>query len=185
LCPRRAITTSCVCNERAKLPKSSSSRTQHAAAGSSARTIGGRGAFAVPAPVDCRLIRSCTAEPHATLARLVRLRRGRTRLCLPRPVVRFFEKGYAGGSGRTSAASAIVPTAAAMSGSTSASSPPQAPQTTRGSGNGAPRPEPVAREGAWEGERRTGDDGCRRRDPACAWSQSPWTKRARDGGGER
>jgi hypothetical protein len=40
---------------------------------------------------------------------------------------RFFGKGHAGGSGRTSSTSAAAPTAAAASGSTSSSSPPQTP----------------------------------------------------------
>jgi hypothetical protein len=64
---------------------------------------------------------------------------------------RFFGKGYAGGSGRTSATPAAAPTAATASGSTSSSSPPQTPddpntqQTppdAEGSLDKQPRPQP-------------------------------------------
>lgn len=64
---------------------------------------------------------------------------------------RFFGKGYAGGSGRTSATPTAAPTAAAASGSTSSSSPPQTPddpntqQTppdAEGSLDKQPRPQP-------------------------------------------
>jgi hypothetical protein len=72
---------------------------------------------------------------------------------------RFFGKGHAGGSGRTSATAAAAPTAAAASGSTSSSSPPQTPdeenthQTppdAEGSSGKQPQP-PVATSSQLEG----------------------------------